>query len=48
MPDFAIDAACRHDRTQHQLRRVPLAWRKKHAPAPIAYRNAMRNAPPRG
>nr|WP_198046782.1 hypothetical protein [Cupriavidus taiwanensis] len=48
MSPFAFAAACRQDRARHHLPRVPLAWRRKHAPAPLAYRNAMRNAPPRG
>lgn len=38
--------ARRQDLTQHQFRRVPLPWRRKHAPAPIDYRNAKRTAPP--
>lgn len=46
MPRRAVESAHRADLRHHTVRRVPLQWRRKQAPAPLQYRNAKRNAPP--
>ncbi|MFD1559786.1 hypothetical protein ACFSHT_29795 [Paraburkholderia silviterrae] len=46
MPRLAVESAQSADLRHHTLRRVPLQWRRKHAPAPLQYRNAKRTAPP--